>query len=101
MAALPLSHLFNTRKITEDLWVRGNPITGKNRLSAAASAVILAMLTTPAEAAPPPLDAYGNLPEVEQMSLSQSGQMLAIVATTSGERKVIVTDAEKDRKSVV
>jgi len=100
MAALPLSHLFNTRKITEDLWVRGNPITGKNRLSAAASAVILAMLTTPAEAAPPPLDAYGNLPEVEQMSLSQSGQMLAIVATTSGERKVIVTDAENRAKLV-
>jgi dipeptidyl aminopeptidase/acylaminoacyl peptidase len=40
--------------------------------------------------APPPLEAYGRLPSLEQVQISPDGKYLAYVATTDDARRVIV-----------
>jgi dipeptidyl aminopeptidase/acylaminoacyl peptidase len=45
-----------------------------------------------------PLEAYGRLPSVEQVSISPDGQLLAIVAT-DGEKRVIVLQHVSDLKT--
>jgi len=39
----------------------------------------------------PPLDAYGDLPGVEDMAISPSGKRFAFVARVAGERKLVIT----------
>ncbi|MEO6388792.1 MAG: alpha/beta fold hydrolase [Croceibacterium sp.] len=47
-------------------------------------------------AEPPPLSAYGNLPDVEMMALSNSGERLAAVMKIGGERVVLLMTSELD-----
>ncbi|WP_241657318.1 alpha/beta hydrolase family protein [Aurantiacibacter suaedae] len=42
----------------------------------------------------PPVEAYGNLPDVEDMALSHSGDHIAILATLHGRRQVAILDSE-------
>jgi dipeptidyl aminopeptidase/acylaminoacyl peptidase len=59
---------------------------------------ILAFGLTPAfdaqAAEPPPLSAYGQLPEVEDMTLSPDGTRLAALATVRGERMLLIMDEQ-------
>jgi len=41
---------------------------------------------------PPPLEAYGDLPGVEDMAISPNGKGLAFIAKVKGERMLVVTD---------
>lgn len=49
-------------------------------------------LTSRAACAAPPLEAYGDLPGVEDMAISSSGKFLAAAARVEGERRVILYD---------
>ena len=49
--------------------------------------------------APPPLEAYGRLPDVEQMQISPDGKYLAFVATTENTRRLIV-ERLSDHKAI-
>jgi dienelactone hydrolase len=57
------------------------------------AAFLLAPLAANA-AEPPPLSAYGSLPDIESMVLSNDGSRLAAVMTIGGERVVILMTAE-------
>ena len=46
-----------------------------------------------AEAAPPPLSLYGQLPGFEMAAVSASGNHVAIVGNVDGERRLVVLDA--------
>lgn len=50
------------------------------------------LLLTPlaAQAAPPPLDAYGDLPRIEDMAISPDGTSTATIMQNNGERRVVV-----------
>jgi hypothetical protein len=65
------------------------------RLSVGAVVLTLAPLT-PVAAEPPPLEAYGSLPDIEQMALSESGDRLAAVMTLGGRRTLIVMTSALD-----
>jgi len=63
-----------------------------------ASAAALAMMAAPAQAEepasapkPPPLEAYGDLPGVEDMAISPDGTGLAFIAKVEGKRMLVVT----------
>ena len=56
-------------------------------------------LVAPASAAPPPIEAYGKRPAVEQISLSPSGQRYAFIAVLDEKRTLAVAAA--DGKSVL
>ncbi len=59
--------------------------------------VALALMTATAQAAEaPPLTAFGNLPDIENMALSNDGSRLAAVMTIGGERVVLLMTAELD-----
>lgn len=46
----------------------------------------------------PPLEAYGNLPAVEDMAISPNGTSIAFVARVNGERAVLISgEGEKLR----
>jgi len=45
-------------------------------------------------AEPPPLSAYGSLPDIESMALSNDGSRIAAVMTIGGERVVVLLTAE-------
>jgi dipeptidyl aminopeptidase/acylaminoacyl peptidase len=47
---------------------------------------------TPALADPPPLEAYGKLPNVERAALSPSGKRLAFVGVAAEKRRLVVLD---------
>jgi dienelactone hydrolase len=51
--------------------------------------------------APPPLEAYGDLPAVEQMALAAGGKGLAVVARVLGERRLLVLDEAQAVKAVM
>ncbi len=51
-------------------------------------------LSAPASAAPPPVEAYGKLPGVEQISLSPSGQRYAFIAVIGESRKLVAATAD-------
>lgn len=58
---------------------------------------IAALVFTPLAAAaaePPPLSAFGNLPDIESMALSNDGSRLAAVMTIGGERVVLLMTSE-------
>jgi dienelactone hydrolase len=59
------------------------------------AALVFAPLAARA-ADPPPLAAYGALPDIESMALSNSGQRLAAVMSIGGERVVLMMTAELD-----
>lgn len=59
------------------------------------AALIVAPLTAKA-AEPPPLAAYGSLPDIESMALSHSGERLAAVMSIGGERVVLMMTSELD-----
>ena len=52
----------------------------------------LAMPSTASAAEPPPLSAYGALPEVEDMALSVGGTRLAAITTIRGKRQLLIMD---------
>jgi dipeptidyl aminopeptidase/acylaminoacyl peptidase len=56
---------------------------------------------TAASAAPPPLSAYGNLPDIEDMAISPSGGNLAIVAQMQGQRELVLLDPLRKVRSRV
>ncbi|WP_126172692.1 alpha/beta hydrolase family protein [Altericroceibacterium xinjiangense] len=61
------------------------------------AACVVVLPGTPAAAQPvqpPPLTAYGSLPDFEMMELSDSGAHIAAVATAQGKRLLIVFDRE-------
>ena len=45
-----------------------------------------------AQVAPPPLEAYGELPEIEGVALSPEGSRVAVLITVGGERMLAVFD---------
>lgn len=51
--------------------------------------------------APPPLEAYGDLPEIEDMAVSPSGKSLAMAGRVRGERKLTVFEGPKLRASTL
>lgn len=53
-------------------------------------AVVPSATAAPVEA--PPLEAYGRLPEVERVSLSPSGNRMAVVSVVGDERRLTVAD---------
>ncbi len=53
-------------------------------------------LATPAIAAPPPLEAYGRLPAIEDVALSPSGAHFALVISDKDGRKVVVRKTNGD-----
>ena len=68
------------------------------RLFAGAACAALCLAAAPALAeppAPPPLEAYGDLPGVEMIAMSPSGTSLATVAEIEGTRRLLVIDADK------
>lgn len=48
----------------------------------------------PALAAPPPVEAYGKLPGIEQISLSPSGQRYAFIAVIGETRKLVAAQVD-------
>jgi len=68
-----------------------------NALWRVACLVALSVAPFAASAAvPPPLSAYGNLPDIEGMALSNDGSRLAAVMAIGGERVVLLMTAELD-----
>ncbi|SFG33666.1 Dipeptidyl aminopeptidase/acylaminoacyl peptidase [Novosphingobium sp. CF614] len=61
----------------------------------ASGLLALAIASGIAHAAPPPLDAYGELPAVEDMAISPGGN-LATLAQIAGMRRVVALDAKND-----
>ena len=59
------------------------------------AALVFAPLAARA-AEPPPLTAFGNLPDIESMALSNDGSRLAAVMTIGGERVVVLMTAQLD-----
>jgi len=49
------------------------------------------------QAAPPPVEAYGKLPALEDVSLSPSGQSIAMI-TVDGDKRVLVVADTADNK---
>ncbi|RZK01275.1 MAG: S9 family peptidase [Novosphingobium sp.] len=66
------------------------------RASIAVLAASWAMAAQSAEPAPP-LEAYGDLPEIEHMALSPNGKGLAIIGRVHGERKLTVIEDQAVR----
>lgn len=62
-------------------------------------AIIFAVcvLSTPglAQVAPPPLEAYGDLPAVEHAVISPSGNRIGLLTTIEGARLILVLDRER------
>jgi dipeptidyl aminopeptidase/acylaminoacyl peptidase len=88
------------------VWGRGRKMTNRAAIRGVAlllGGVALASLTDLASAAtaPPPLDAYGELPAIETMALSDSGTLLGMVATSNNERQVLAVDDEQKAKMAV
>ena len=64
-------------------------------LTARASAFALAILPAAAVAEPspaPPIEAYGDLPSVENIAISPSGESIATVARIKGERRLLIAN---------
>lgn len=49
--------------------------------------------------APPPLEAYGDLPGIEDMAISPSGAGLAAVAKLEGQRRLLILDADHNLRT--
>jgi len=64
-----------------------------NLLCAALAALIFAVPVRAAAAEPPPLEAYGELPGVENMALSPTGKSIAVLTTMNGKRMLVLLDS--------
>lgn len=67
---------------------------------AAASALLAvasASAADPPPAGPPPVEAYGKLPGIEDVSLSPSGQRFAFIAVVGDKRKLVAANAGEDK----
>ncbi len=66
-----------------------------------ALALLMLEPATALAADPPPLDAYGDLPALEDAGISPSGKGLAMVASVNGKRNLLALDADgKLRKAI-
>ena len=62
----------------------------------AAALLLLPALPSPAAAREaPPLSAYGDLPSVEEMVLSPSGERIAVLATQNGARTIMILNSDR------
>ncbi len=59
----------------------------------AALALLMLQPGSALAADPPPLEAYGNLPALEDAGISPSGKGLAMVASVNGQRNLLAIDA--------
>ncbi len=66
----------------------------RQHLLGAAAALLMAACAAPALAEPPPLEAYGKLPAVERVSLSESGNLIAALGTADGNQRLRVFDTD-------
>ncbi|HEY7805984.1 MAG TPA: prolyl oligopeptidase family serine peptidase [Croceibacterium sp.] len=67
----------------------------RNLASVAIGALALTVVSAAVQAAdPPPLPAYGNLPDIEQMALSNDGTRIAAVMSIKGERVVVLMNSD-------
>lgn len=60
---------------------------------AAAGFCLLVTAPLAAQTAPPPLRAYGELPQVEQAAISPSGAHVAVVGRVNGARRLLLLDS--------
>jgi pimeloyl-ACP methyl ester carboxylesterase len=68
------------------------------RLPALALATCISLLTHgQAVHAAPPLEAYGNLPQVELMRVSPSGSRAAMIGVANDKRQLVVTDITQNK----
>jgi hypothetical protein len=73
------------------------PFFGKSISLLAAIAVFLTPVTSAAQSiAPPPLSAYGSLPEVESAAISPSGRNIAVLTTIQGKRMLLFLDQDRN-----
>ena len=87
--------------------VRTSIVSKRNLAAPLAAATLLSALALPAarvdaEAAasqPPPLSAYGSLPNTEEIAISPDGEHLAIIVT-DGERRTLVITTAADLKPI-
>ncbi|EJL34278.1 S9 family peptidase [Novosphingobium sp. AP12] len=70
----------------------------RSKYRAGLSGPLLLLMPMAAQAAPPPLDAYGDLPRVEDIAISPDGTSTANVLQVSGGRRVFVV---KDGKPLL
>lgn len=67
------------------------------RPAIAALMAVFAPTVSAEPAPPPPLEAYGDLPGVEDMALSPNGKGVAMVGRIEGERRLVVFEGQKLR----
>lgn len=70
-------------------------------LKPALTALMLSCATTILAETPPPLEAYGELPHIEEMAISPNGKSLAMVGRVGEDRKLTVFEGAKVRASTV
>ncbi len=68
------------------------------RLLAIAVAAAATLSVGAARAAPPPIEAYGALPQIEQVSLSPSGKRVAMFLNKNDQHVLVVRELEGDKK---
>ena len=68
-----------------------------HRVYTALAALCMITFAAPSLAAPPPIEAYGKLPAIEDVSISPSGQRYAMVAVIGEARKVLVLASDGDK----
>lgn len=82
----------------ESTW--GAALGRLNSLAAFLLAIFFAVtVETSAAQTAPPLDSYGDLPNVEDMSMSPSGEFLAVAGKIEGDRRVVILDAERQLRA--
>ncbi len=59
--------------------------------------LLLCLAATPLRAAPPPVEAYGRLPAIEELELSPSGDRFAFIATDGNKRRLYVREVDGDK----
>jgi dienelactone hydrolase len=67
----------------------------RSKIRAGLSGPLLLLMPTVAQAAPPPLDAYGDLPAVEDVAISPDGVSTAHIMRVNGERHIVVIKGDK------
>jgi dipeptidyl aminopeptidase/acylaminoacyl peptidase len=61
------------------------------------AAIVFITLAVPAQAdAPAPIEAYGDLPGLENVAISPSGQRIAIIGRVNGARQLVMLNAARE-----
>lgn len=63
-------------------------------------ATLLLLSSIPVPAAPPPISAYGELPQIEFVDLSPNGVLVAVIVRSNGQRSLRIFDGEQMVKNV-